>query len=172
MAPWSPFPGDVTYFGNEMVDDYYQRELYDRARSSSDAVYSNFPGSRSGSPNRNLGGRNKNPDKENCPPSNAGAQDKSTKQGGKFTEPNLPPKTVAQQGEVDVIHYTRSGGHGPPHLHVKGGGPETKIGQGGRPIDGSPELTATQGKVVEANKSAIRKAVDQIGRWFRFNELN
>jgi RHS repeat-associated protein len=92
-----------------------------------------------------------------------------TKQGGKITEPELPKKTVAAKGEVEVVHYTKSGDHGPPHLHVKGGGPETKIGQAGKPLKGEPPLTSTQRGLVEEAKSEIRKAVDQIGRWFRFD---
>jgi hypothetical protein len=67
---------------------------------------------------------------------------KAVKKGGRITEPNLPPKTIAQQDDVALIHYYRSGDHGPPHLHVIGGGPETRIGQAGKPIDGSPKLTA------------------------------
>jgi hypothetical protein len=53
---------------------------------------------------------------------------------------------------------------------VKGEGAETKIGQTGKPLDGSPELSASQSKVVQENRSAIRKAIDQIQRWFRFEK--
>jgi hypothetical protein len=98
-----------------------------------------------------------------------GAATRAVKQGGKITEPNLPAKTIVKEGDVEIVHFTRSGDHGPPHLHVRGGGPETKIGQAGKPIKGSPELTATQARVVESSKSLIRKAVAQIGRWYRFN---
>ncbi|MGN7721767.1 DUF6443 domain-containing protein [Chitinophaga sp. 22620] len=89
--------------------------------------------------------------------------------GGQYTEPTLPPKTVADNGKVRADHYTRSGDHGPPHLHVKGGGKETKIGQNGKPIEGSPELTATQQQFVQDFKKDIRKAVDKIGKWFNYN---
>ncbi|RJT44907.1 RHS repeat-associated core domain-containing protein, partial [Rahnella woolbedingensis] len=92
----------------------------------------------------------------------------STKGNGKFTEPELPPKLVAKQGDVEIVHYTRSGDHGPAHLHVNGGGPETKIGQTGKPIKGSPVPTTKQQAVIDANKSVIRKTVDKIQRWFRF----
>ncbi|MBF7994835.1 RHS domain-containing protein [Rahnella sp. SAP-29] len=92
----------------------------------------------------------------------------SAKGNGRFTEPNLPPKVVAQQGDIAIVHYTRSGDHGPAHLHVKGGGPETKIGQAGKPIKGSPVPTSKQQAVIDANKSTIRKTVDKIQRWFRF----
>jgi hypothetical protein len=94
---------------------------------------------------------------------------RATKQGGRITEPDLPQKTIVSEDGVEIQHYTRSGDHGPPHLHVKGKGPETKIGQAGKPLDGSPELTPAQMRVVSENKSAIRKAVKQIGKWFRFN---
>jgi RHS repeat-associated protein len=98
---------------------------------------------------------------------------KQTKQVGdkNFTEPDLPPKTIVEQDGIEIVHYTRSGDHGPAHLHVKGGGPETKIGQAGKPIDGCPPLTPAQRRVVEENKSAIRRAIDRIQRWFRFNRL-
>jgi hypothetical protein len=91
-----------------------------------------------------------------------------TKGGGAFTEPRLPGKTVAESGGVRLEHYTRSGDHGPAHLHVKGGGPETRIGQHGKPLKNSPEVSPQQRELVEANKSVIRKAIDSIQRWFRF----
>ena len=46
---------------------------------------------------------------------------------GSRTAPTLPPKVIAKEGEVEIVHYTRSGDHGPPHVHVRGGGPETRI---------------------------------------------
>jgi hypothetical protein len=90
------------------------------------------------------------------------------KQGGKYTEPELPPKTIVDEGGVSVEHYTRSGDHGPPHAHVKGGGPETKIGQNGKAIDGSPDPTPTQRRVIDNNRSVISKAISKIMAWFRF----
>ena len=47
----------------------------------------------------------------------------------------------------------------------KGGGPETKIGQNGKPIKGSPSPTSTQQSVIDANKSTIRKAVKKMQRY-------
>jgi hypothetical protein len=93
----------------------------------------------------------------------------SRKGNGKYTEPTLPPKTIAKENGVEIVHYTKSGDHGPPHLHVKGGGPETKIGGNGNPIDGSPELTTTQRQVVDNNLKAIRKSIRKIGAFFRFS---
>jgi RHS repeat-associated protein len=74
------------------------------------------------------------------------------KQGGAITEPNLPDKTVVKQDGVSVEHYTRSGDHGPPHLHVSGEGPSTRIGQAGRPLSGDPELSSRQAQVVQETR--------------------
>src|SRR4029077_14402466 len=98
-----------------------------------------------------------------------GGEIKGTKLGGKITEPSLPDKTIAKSGDVEIVHYTRSGDHGPAHLHVKGGGEETRIGQNGKPIKGSPELTAEQKAAVQEFKQDIRKAVGQIMKWFNYN---
>jgi hypothetical protein len=105
---------------------------------------------------------------EAYPRSLGAAAARRTKQGGRFTEPDLPPRTIVEKDGVRIQHFTRSGDHAPAHLHVYGGGPPTKIGQAGRPLDGSPALTATQQSVVDASRSALTKAVDQIQRWFRF----
>lgn len=83
------------------------------------------------------------------------------------TEPQLPDKTIIKEGQVEIKHYARSGDHAPPHVHVKGGGSEVKIGQNGKPLKGSPELSVTQREVVENNKQVIRRAVKKIGRWHR-----
>jgi RHS repeat-associated protein len=88
---------------------------------------------------------------------------------GSLTEPTLPPKTIVQEGEVSIEHYARSGDHGPAHLHVKGGGPETRIGQNGKPLKGDPELTPTQRLVVQGHLQQIRSAVDKIMSYFNFN---
>ncbi len=93
----------------------------------------------------------------------------ATKLSGTITEPNLPAKTVVKEGDVEIVHYTRSGDHGPAHLHVEGGGKSTRIGQNGKPLKGSPELSSAQKAAVDANKSQIRKAVKQIMKWNRFN---
>ncbi|WP_280339024.1 RHS repeat-associated core domain-containing protein, partial [Pseudomonas sp. BN607] len=95
----------------------------------------------------------------------------STKSNGKYTEPDLPPKVVAKNGEVQIVHYTRSGDHGPAHLHVKGGGPEAKIGQAGKPIKGSPQLTSKQQMLVDANRSVIRKVVGKIQKWYKYQSM-
>ena len=92
-----------------------------------------------------------------------------TKSGGSLTEPKLPGKTIVSEDGVTVEHYTRSGDHGPPHAHVSGQGPSTRIGQNGKPLKGDAELSPAQRQVIDDNKSVIRKAIDQIGRWFDFN---
>ena len=76
-----------------------------------------------------------------CDEGRGNTQSSGTRDGGRFTEPQPPPKRVVQENGVEIVHFTRSGEHGPAHLHVRGGGPDTKIGQAGRPILGSPELT-------------------------------
>ena len=65
-----------------------------------------------------------------------GGEGEGAVKGSPRTEPTLPLKTIVKEGEVSIEHYTRSGDHGPPHLHVKGGGPETRIGQNGKPLKG------------------------------------
>jgi len=57
-------------------------------------------------------------------------------------------------------------------MHVKGGGPEDKIGQNGKPIKGSPNPTSTQQGVIDANKSAIRKAAKKMQRWHDYQRNN
>ncbi|MBI1758418.1 MAG: DUF4160 domain-containing protein [Actinobacteria bacterium] len=50
--------------------------------------------------------------------------------------------------------------HAPVHAHVSGGGrTTTRIGQNGKPLRGSRELTETQRRVVKANIRTIRKAI-------------
>ena len=87
-----------------------------------------------------------------------------------FTEPTLPPKIVVYENGVKIIHYTKSGDHGPPHLHVKGEGKEVKIGQNGKPIKGEAELTSSQEQVINNNKSKIRNAVQKIQKWHKYKE--
>jgi RHS repeat-associated protein len=93
----------------------------------------------------------------------------TTKNGGKLTEPKLPPKTVAQKGDIKAVHYTKSGDHGPAHLHIKGGGAEVKIGQNGKPLKGQPALSAAQQAFVNSNKGIIRKAITQIQKYHKYS---
>ncbi|WP_145925008.1 DUF4160 domain-containing protein [Pseudoalteromonas luteoviolacea] len=72
--------------------------------------------------------------------------------------------SIAEEGGVTIEHYYKGNDHAPAHIHVNGGGGKTKIGQNGKPIKGSPELTSKQRKVVEANKAKIRRAVKKIGK--------
>lgn len=85
---------------------------------------------------------------------------------GGGTEPKHPPKVVVKADGVSIEVYKDD--HGPPHAHVKGGGPETKIGQNSKPIKGSPEPTVRQRGVIDANKGLIRKAIDKAMKLFRW----
>lgn len=86
------------------------------------------------------------------------------------TTPSLPAKTIAKQDGVTIHHNYKSNDHLPPHAHVKGGGPETKIGANGNPIKGSPELTSKQQSVVAKNKSVVRRDINKIRKWLRYNK--
>ena len=88
---------------------------------------------------------------------------------GKRKEPKLPPKKIVDEKGIRIEHYTRSGDHGPAHLHVRGGGREVKIGQNGKPLKGDPELSIQQKKVVEENIREIRKSVQQMQKWHRYH---
>ena len=90
--------------------------------------------------------------------------------GSATTAPTLPAKQIASGNGVSVEQYYRSGDHPPAHAHVVGGGGTVKIGPNGKPISGEDELSSAQRAVVEQNKSAIRKALNKIGRWLDYNE--
>jgi hypothetical protein len=80
-------------------------------------------------------------------------------------DPNSPVGTIVNDRGVRVVIHSND--HPPPHAHVIGGGPETRIGQNGYPLSGDPELTRRQAVVVEANRQAIRDAIGEYMRWFR-----
>ena len=95
-----------------------------------------------------------------------------TSKSGKFTEPTLPDKTIVNSNGVEIKHYYKSGDHSPAHLHVNGGGKNTKIGANGKPIKGSSELSGTQEDVINANKSVIRSAGNKINRYQKYHNLH
>jgi hypothetical protein len=84
------------------------------------------------------------------------------------TPPTLPDKTIVNQDGVKIEHNYRSGDHGYAHAHVKGGGPETKIGPKGHPFKGFPEMTTKQRSVYEANRSTVRKSRNKIGKYLKY----
>jgi hypothetical protein len=86
----------------------------------------------------------------------------------KGSEPNLPPKIIVEENGIQIKHYTRSGDHGPAHLHITGGGREVKIGQNGKPIKGESELSSKQREVVNNNLKEVRKAVKQMQKWHKY----
>jgi RHS repeat-associated protein len=97
---------------------------------------------------------------EKCPP--------RTKDGGALTEPKMPDSTIGKEGGVEIRHNYKGGDHGPPHFHVKGNGPDNKIGQMGKPLDPTKPLTPAQERLVEKYLPQIRKAADQIMRYHRY----
>ena len=51
-------------------------------------------------------------------------------------------------------------------------GPNTRVGQNGKPLSGDPELSTPQRAVITENISKVRSVVDKIQRWNRYNENN
>ena len=72
-------------------------------------------------------------------------------------------KIIVRQNGVTVEHYGTSD-HGPAHAHVKGGGPETKVGPKGNELKGQNDLTPKQRSVVRNNKNLIRNELNKLGR--------
>lgn len=94
------------------------------------------------------------------------------KHGGKFTQPEMPQRAVVRENGVTIEQFYCSGGdHGPPHLHVSGKGPKTRIGQKGHPLKGDPEPSSDQKQVINNNKAAIKKTLKRIGRWYYYENL-
>ena len=80
-----------------------------------------------------------------------------------------PVGEILRQDGVKIVIYSND--HAPPHAHVLGGGPETRIGQNGRPglFPGDPELTKKQKQVVDDNLNTIRDAMRAYMAWYREN---
>jgi RHS repeat-associated protein len=92
----------------------------------------------------------------------------ATTAGGAFTEPTLPPNTIAEERGVTINHNYRGDEHGPAHAHVKGGGKDTRIGPLGHPLKGDPPLSPQQRAVVQRHQKQIRRTLNKIGRWLRY----
>jgi len=75
-----------------------------------------------------------------------------------FTEPNLPSKVIAEKDGVKIVYYTKGGDHGPPHVHVKGGGLRLELEVAGKPLRNNPSLSSQQSDVISQFKSEINKA--------------
>jgi hypothetical protein len=96
--------------------------------------------------------------------------DKLRKQNGRFTEPDMPPRTIVDDRGVKIENfYCSQGDHAPPHLHVSGHGDEVRIGQNGKPLEHDPALNHHQREVVARHRNRIRKALKKIGRWYWFH---
>jgi hypothetical protein len=92
--------------------------------------------------------------------------------GGGGSCPALPPSRIVDAGEIIIEHYFFGEDHGPAHAHVVGGGPKTRIGPLGFPLQGDPELSPRQKRVVEQNRGKIRKCINKIGRWRKWRKDN
>jgi len=79
--------------------------------------------------------------------------------------------TKVEEDGVIIQHYYHGNDHGPAHAHVSGRGPEVKIGPNGKPIKGEPELSGVQKRVIQNNLSAIRRALNKIGRWLDYLDV-
>jgi intein/homing endonuclease len=95
----------------------------------------------------------------------------SRKQGGKYTEPTLPDKEVASRGEVKIVHNYKSNDHAPAHVHVKGGGKETRIKMNGEPMSGDPNPTPKQQQVIDENWSKIKQDLKKVVEWLKYQDL-
>ncbi len=96
----------------------------------------------------------------------------TTKRGGRYTRPDLPPRTLVNQNGILIENYYSSrGDHGPPHLHVSGNGPDTRIGQNGQPLEHDPEPSRAQRQIIVAHRALIRRAIRKIGRWYFFEKV-
>ena len=98
--------------------------------------------------------------------------DRLRKNDGKYSEPDMPPRTIVDEHGVRIENfYCSQGDHAPPHLHVTGHGAEVRIGQNGRPLENDPPLSRLQSEVVERHRNQIRKALRKIGRWHWFHSM-
>lgn len=98
--------------------------------------------------------------------------DRLRKCNGRYTEPDMPQRTVVEEKGVSIANYYRSqGDHAPAHLHVLGKGKEVRIGQNGRPLEHDPPLSLEQREVVRGNIKTIRKAIRKIARWHWFHAV-
>jgi hypothetical protein len=82
----------------------------------------------------------------------------------------MPAREIVNERGVQIVHNYHGQEHGPAHAHVIGGGPKTRIGANGKPLEGDPELTRLQRQVIDDNKSLIRSTLNKIGRWLDYQD--
>jgi hypothetical protein len=86
-----------------------------------------------------------------------------------FTEPELPPKVIAEENGVRFEQNYRSDDHAPAHTHViEDGTQQTKIRRDGSPLPGEAPMSPKQRAVYERNKQQIQRSLIKIGRWLRY----
>ncbi|MGB5970130.1 MAG: polymorphic toxin-type HINT domain-containing protein, partial [Spirulinaceae cyanobacterium] len=93
------------------------------------------------------------------------------KQGGKYTEPTLPDKVIAKKGQIQIVHNYRSNDHPPAHVHITGGGKETRIKLDGKTMPGDPQPTSQQQKLINENWPLIKKKLNKIVNWLKYKDL-
>jgi len=74
---------------------------------------------------------------------------------------------IVKENGVEIESYYPDDHGNPVHLHVSGGGVNTKIGPQGKPVKGYPQLSSKQKKVVEKNIDLIKKAIKKYQRQLR-----
>lgn len=76
-------------------------------------------------------------------------------------------KCIVDENGVKIEDYYPNDHGNPVHLHVKGGGSNTKIGPNGKPVKGYPTLSPKQQKVVNNNINLIKKTIKNLQKEIR-----
>ena len=89
--------------------------------------------------------------------------------GGTAVGINILQAVIAGSGDISIeCRYPSNREHGNPvHLHAANEGNPTKIGPNGKPLNGQPELSPAQKKVIDKNLDIIKKYFKKAQRWMR-----
>ena len=88
------------------------------------------------------------------------------------TPPSLPPNNPArginhQFGNPCPLPGTQVE-HPPVHLNITAGGQTSRVGENGKPIFGD-SLNRQQQRIVDCNRSLIRRTARKIRKWYRWH---
>jgi hypothetical protein len=89
------------------------------------------------------------------------------KQGNSRKNASYPKQIIVKENGISIVHYYPNDHGNPAHLHVKGGGENTKIGPQGKPVKGHPTLSPKQAGVIKENLQNIKKSIKQIQKELR-----